>query len=297
MASSEHQAIVQLSRPVLLTIVWISTLLASALPDILWQEYMASQVVWLLRAKVALLSALVFLSFVWKPARPLRQYFIILLLLVGLMSQGVLNWIETTLQAITIPPFSPHMFAIQLRGLGVSFIMIAVLFLMKRRRSDFFLTKGQLDAPVELGITRRLKWSHLAWLLSLCSVFGTLGYLVDAGQPVSNMLMKALLLSPVVVLFAANNAFNEEIRYRSALIAPVHDVAGKQQAILLSAVFFGLAHYSTGVPGGLVGVAMTAIFGWLAGKSMLETKGFFWPWFMHFWGDAAIFLFIATGSI
>ena len=108
MASSEHQAIVQLSRPALLTIVWISTLLASALPDILWQEYMASQVVWLLRAKVVLLSALVFLSFVWKPARLLRHYFIILLLLVGLMSQGVLNWIETTLQAITIPPFSPR---------------------------------------------------------------------------------------------------------------------------------------------------------------------------------------------
>ena len=189
------------------------------------------------------------------------------------------------------------MFAIQLRGLGVSFIMIAVLFLMKRRRSDFFLTKGQLDAPAELGITRRLKWSHVAWMLSMCTFLGALGYLVSTGQPDSNILGQALLLSPVVILFATNNAFNEEMRYRSALIAPVHDVVGKGQAILLSAVFFGLDHYLTGIPGGLVGVVLTGFLGWLAGKSMLETKGFFWPWFMHFWGDVAIFLFVATGSI
>jgi membrane protease YdiL (CAAX protease family) len=168
---------------------------------------------------------------------------------------------------------------------------------MKRRRSDFFLVKGQLDAPIELGITRRLKWSHVAWLLSMCTFLGALGYLVSAGQPDSNILGQVLLLSPVVVLFAANNAFNEEMRYRSALIAPVHDVVGKQQAILLSAMFFGLDHYLTGIPGGLVGVALTAFLGWLTGKSMLETKGFFWPWFMHFWWDVCVFLFVATGSI
>jgi membrane protease YdiL (CAAX protease family) len=168
---------------------------------------------------------------------------------------------------------------------------------MKRRRSDFFLAKGQLDAPVELGKTRSLRWGHLAWLLSVCIFLGTLGFLVDAGQPVSNILGRALLLSPVVILFAANNAFSEEVRYRSALIAPVHAVVGKQQAILLSAVFFGLDHFLTGIPGGLVGVVLTGFLGWLAGKSMLETKGFFWPWFMHFWGDVPIFLFVATGSI
>jgi hypothetical protein len=297
MASAERQAIVQLSRPALLAFVWISTLLASALPNIVWQEFMAPPIIWVLRTKVVLLSALILLSLLWKPLRSLRQYFTILLLLVCLMSPAVLSWIETALQGITVPPFSPHMLAIQLRGLGVSFIMIAVLFLMKRRRSDFFLTKGQLDAPVELGATRRWKWSHLAWLLSMCGFLGALGYLVSAGETASNILGRALPLLPVVILFATNNAFNEELRYRSALIAPVHDVVGKGQAILLSAVFFGLDHYLTGIPGGLSGVALTGLFGWLLGKSMLETKGFIWPWFMHFWGDAAIFLFVATGSI
>jgi membrane protease YdiL (CAAX protease family) len=237
------------------------------------------------------------LSFVWKPARPLRQYFIILLLLVCLMSPGVLNWVETTLQGFTIPPFSQHMFAIQLRGLGLAIIMIAVLFLMKRRRSEFFLAKGQLDAQAELGINPGLKWNRLASILSVCIVLGILGYLVSAGQPASNILGQALLLLPVVILFAANNAFNEEMRYRSALIAPVHGVVGKQQAILLSAVFFGLDHYLTGIPGGLVGVALTGFLGWLLGKSMLETRGLLLAWFIHFLGDVPIFLFVATGSI
>jgi uncharacterized protein len=36
---------------------------------------------------------------------------------------------------------------------------------------------------------------------------------------------------------------------------------------------------------------------WVLGKSMLETKGIFWAWFIHFWQDVAIFVFIFAGSV
>ncbi len=54
------------------------------------------------------------------------------------------------------------------------------------------------------------------------------------------------------------------------------------------AAFFGFAHYY-GMPNGIVGVLMAGVLGWLLGKSMLETRGLFWAWFIHFCQDILIF--------
>lgn len=35
---------------------------------------------------------------------------------------------------------------------------------------------------------------------------------------------------------------------------------------------------------------MTGFLAWLLGKSMLETRGIGWPWFIHFLPDVVIFL-------
>jgi hypothetical protein len=42
---------------------------------------------------------------------------------------------------------------------------------------------------------------------------------------------------------------------------------------------------------------MAFIPGWLSGKAMLETRGFFWAWFIHFWMDVVIFFFMALGAV
>jgi len=46
-----------------------------------------------------------------------------------------------------------------------------------------------------------------------------------------------------------------------------------------------------------VGVILAAFLGWILGKSMLETRGLFWAWFIHFLQDVLIFAFLAIGSI
>jgi CAAX protease family protein len=51
------------------------------------------------------------------------------------------------------------------------------------------------------------------------------------------------------------------------------------------------------VPYGIVGVVMAGFLGWFLAKAMVETRGFFWPWFIHFCQDVAIFTFMAAGSI
>jgi hypothetical protein len=67
-------------------------------------------------------------------------------------------------------------------------------------------------------------------------------------------------------------------------------------ALLVTATYFGISHYY-GVPYGILGCIMAFIPGWLMGKAMLETRGFFWAWMIHFSMDVVIFIFVAMGSV
>jgi hypothetical protein len=92
------------------------------------------------------------------------------------------------------------------------------------------------------------------------------------------------------------NAFNEEMTYKASFLSVLENVVGKNQSLLLMAAFFGLWHFY-GIPYGVVGVLLGTFLGWFLGKSMLETRGLFWAWFIHFWQDVLIFAFLAIGSI
>ncbi len=117
-----------------------------------------------------------------------------------------------------------------------------------------------------------------------------------AGAPSGNTLLTVLPMLPVIIVLALMNSFSEEMNYRAALLATLNGVVSRQQAILLSAAFFGIGHFY-GVPYGILGVAMAGFLGWLLGKAMLETGGFFWPWLIHFLQDVLIFSFMAIGSV
>jgi hypothetical protein len=84
--------------------------------------------------------------------------------------------------------------------------------------------------------------------------------------------------------------------YKASFLSVLENPVGGRQALLLMAAYFGLGHYY-GVPYGIIGVIMAGFLGWILGKSMLETRGFFWAWFIHFWQDVLIFAFLAIGSI
>jgi hypothetical protein len=120
--------------------------------------------------------------------------------------------------------------------------------------------------------------------------------LVFGGRPSLQSLRLALPLLPFVLLFAATNAFSEEMLYRAPWLAALEIPIGPAQALLLTASFFGISHYY-GVPYGVLGVIMAFIPGWLNGKAMLETRGFFWAWFIHFWMDVVIFSSMALGAV
>lgn len=57
-----------------------------------------------------------------------------------------------------------------------------------------------------------------------------------------------------------------------------------------------MGHYY-GAPYGITGVLMAYFLGWFLGKSIIETKGIFWAWMIHFVQDFLIMLFLAFGTV
>ncbi|MBG0770496.1 MAG: CPBP family intramembrane metalloprotease, partial [Anaerolineaceae bacterium] len=93
----------------------------------------------------------------------------------------------------------------------------------------------------------------------------------------------------LVVIFALTNSFVEEIIYRFSFVGVGLELKISPLLIQgLAALTFGLIHYY-GKPSGIPGVLLAAFIGWFLSKSMIETQGFFWAWFIHFLQDVVIF--------
>ncbi len=294
-----------LESPKITTIAaWIIVLSASLLPKIIPQEIFHLTVSFTAQTIIStsLISIGLLLSFIWEPMHNLRSFLILFLVLVFVQwvvftQLGTLPFYKSLLDN---PSFNIYMVAELSLKLIVTGVIIAILYLIKKNRAGFFLVKGDISAPVEpvrwLGVGKGENWKKFGLILSICISLGTLAFLVIAGHPPLNIVVKALPFLPAVLLAAALNAFNEEMTYKASFLSVLEGPVGKKQALLLMAAFFGIFHFY-GIPYGIIGVVMATFLGWILGKSMLETRGFFWAWFIHFLQDVMIFTFLAIGSI
>lgn len=277
-------------------------LVASLLPNIIGQEILGQTLPWL-ALKSGILIALLAAGFVSPLFHPFRPFVFILLVIYGAeyfftIQIGNSGWWLATFSASA--PFADQMTGIQVQRLAVALVVLAAVLLMGYRRKQVFLTRGQLNAPVKpvgwLGYSKPEPWTRFGLHWAFFITLGTLVFLVIGGQPSLTSLAAILPLLPAILLLAAMNAFSEELTYRASLLGVLDGVIDPRHALYLTAVFFGLAHYY-GVPYGILGVIMSTFLGWVLGKAMLETRGFFWAWFIHFWQDVAIFSFMAIGAV
>ena len=292
------------SRNTTITIAWVFILLASLLPMVILQEIFQQDVSENLQytmAAIVVLAGLA-LTFIWKAAYPLRPFFILFLVFTGaewivFTKVDKLPFYRTLLRD---PSFNIYMPAEKFLGLIVTLTIIAVLFILKKKRAAFFLVKGDTAAPVEpvrwLDIKQGEHWDKLGRKFAIIISLATLTFLVIAGRPPLDILLRALPFLPAVLICAALNAFNEEVSYKASFLSVLEEPVGKQHALWLMAAYFGLAHFY-GVPYGVIGVLMATFLGWFLGKSMLETRGLWWAWFIHFMQDILIFAFMAIGSV
>ncbi len=154
-----------------------------------------------------------------------------------------------------------------------------------------FFKWGNLSAPADelkfFGIKKDDKW--LSTGLSVM-VFISLITAVFMYFQLKKSHVDFSLLWPMmgwVILFSLINSFGEEMIYRLGVIAPLNGLISPMMICWVSAILFGLPHFS-GMPSGVIGVVMAGVLGFVLSKSMIETNGFFWAWLIHFLQDVII---------
>jgi len=291
----------QIDRRIVVPAAWVGMLIISSLPDIFFQ-YLTGQVPpWIDQAKLAGSVLFLGLVLVWKRVRPLWQY--ALVLLVFFLTYVTTQWVYQTPWWQTRFVGEDVSFLVGYSGIFIldfviALAVIVVLWVIKKNRQDFFLTRGQLDAPIKpvrwLGIREGESWRTFGWIFAVVASLLVAIPTLLVMRPSTGTLIQALPLLPAALLFAAINAFNEEIYFRASLLSTLPEVIGRSQSMLITITLFGLAHYLYGSPPGVIGFLMTGFLAFLLGKSMLETRGLAWPWFIHFLPDAVIFFSYAV---
>jgi hypothetical protein len=288
----------------LIVVAWLFLVLLSGLPRIVAQEIFNFTVSADLNAGIISAAALtgLVLTVFWRAVRGLRPFFVLFLALTAVewfvyTKVDQLPFYQSWLRN---PSFNVFMLAEQSLRLMVTLVIIAVLFLMRKHAGAFFLTRGDAGAPAEpvgwLGIKPGDRWNTVGRNFALYISLGTLAFLILAGRPPLDIVARAVTFLPAILLAAALNAFNEEMTYKASFLSVLEGAVGRNQALWLMAAYFGIGHFY-GVPYGVIGVLMAGFLGWFLGKSMLETRGLWWAWFIHFLQDVWIFSFLAIGSI
>ena len=275
-------------------LAWVATLtlIASLLPDVVLLETTGSLPVWWLPAKAALLS----LAPLVARDRVIDAYgrvlAVVVLMQLVMVHLGATEWWTTMFPRDAFATAFGGSIALKL--LTAVPIAAIVLFVTRSPRSAF-LMPGDLRVKASrigwLGIPGdTIAWGRLALLAGFAIAAGTLllTLLTVTGFALPPNLDRLWPLLPLIVVLAAANAFAEGVAYRNAVLGPLAHSLPKGAVALTSGAFFGMAHFY-GAPSGVVGVVMSAVLGWFLARSMLETRGFVAPWFIHFLQDVVIF--------
>ena len=288
----------------LILFTWVAAMMASDLPNAIWQAVFGEQPGGLFWVKVGLLLAVVLAGSLWKPIQAVRTYFFLLLVL--MLALWGMNWLRGTaayLQWERSANWVVAMAGFQFLKLLVTAIMVVVLVFLGKKPAEYYLGFGQLKAPAKASKGNKnpgkltLTWGMLGLILGVCIAPLTVLFFGMGNLPSLAILVKALPFFPAALLFAATNAFSEELQFRASLLGELQKVVGPGQAIWLSAAFFGLAHYFGGAPAGIPGVLIAGLLGALFAKCMLGSKGIAVPWFVHFCQNAVIYAFWAIGFV
>ncbi|KYG29328.1 hypothetical protein AZF04_07325 [Alkalihalobacillus trypoxylicola] len=150
---------------------------------------------------------------------------------------------------------------------------------------------GKMRPSLLLTNKKEGKWETDAWDIAIIMIIliGVFSYFQTYSLGFNFSLITILMVFPI----AASNAFIEEIIFRLSYVTMGDNEAlSPLYGILMGSIVFGFIHYSGAVPNGLFGVLLSAYLGYFLSKSIYETKGFYWAFFIHFLLDVVILMFI-----
>ena len=173
-------------------------------------------------------------------------------------------------------------------------VFLFALWLTKKNTFKAYFRKGNLSADILpepfMGIQPKESenWIHLGRNFSVI-ISGVTAIVIYfqliGGNGISIGTMVSML--PFSIVFALSNSFVEESITRLGVVVVLKDAVKDRTIPFVSALLFGSIHY-WGNPGGILGVLVAGFLGWFLTKSILETKGIFWAWWIHFLQDVII---------
>ena len=176
--------------------------------------------------------------------------------------------------------------------LGVAVLVLFAVYFVNEANFSAFLAPGTIAAPAKavawLGVSDGESWLSLGVSLSLFITLATATFVFLQFRKSGGSLKNLVPYLPWVLLFSLTNSFSEEAVYRLGVVVPLVGSIDPAYILLISAVAFGAPHLR-GMPNGIVGALMAGLLGWLLAKSVVETNGIFWAWFIHFLQDIVIF--------
>ena len=212
---------------------WALMLLVSDLPDIFCVQFFKHVPKWLFWGKVGLLLLFLGLSLLCKALRPLQQFAAFLaVFFLALAASAWIGNLPGWQRRFSGPgvSFTVGYVGAYIRDLAVAGAVITVLWIMKRKRKKFFLVKGQMDAPIQpvrwLGIGAGQSWKTFGWIFLIVASLGVAVPTLLGLKLSGPILMRAVSLLPAVLLFAAVNAFTEEVYFRASFL--IHPARGRR---------------------------------------------------------------------
>ncbi len=174
----------------------------------------------------------------------------------------------------------------------LALVVLAITYFLMPQNGRRFYKIGKLNAPTQpvkwLDIKATDTWRTIGrnFAIVISLITGAFVYFnLIRGHTVDINILRYL---PYILLLAAMNAFTEEAITRLSVVSALDGTLSRPMIYLVSALIFGIPHYF-GVPGGVVGSLMAGFLGWLLAKSIAESEGIFWAWFIHFLQDVIIF--------
>lgn len=281
---------------------------ASPLGIVLWRTFASHEPYWWPWIHGSALLFLLVITLIQPMLRPLRRFasIIVILFLMGYgggWDWGLIPFIRSTeiwISWLNTAPVALYEITFHFLRLTPAMIIFIFLLITQRKRSDFFLIRGNTHAIVGqsrlLGTKKPEPWIKIALIFASIFATGTVIFISGTHGIQWDVSTVNWSLIPIAILVAIMNGFNEEFTLRAAPLGELEPAIGKSDSLLVTTAYFGLGHYY-GIPSGAIGVLLSGFLGWLLGKSMLETRGFSIAWLVHFITDIPIFLFFIVGGI
>ncbi len=223
---------------------------------------------------------------------------ILLLILIVVLTASFLfigKWTSGIVIFDNLSPLTNHQIIYQGITLLIAFAVLLILWGFKRPEFQTHFRKGNIGAAIGpepwVGIKPKGNQTWLYFGTSIGIIISVVTAIIIYFQLIHGKEIDLSNIVPILLfslIFSLTNSFIEETVTRLSVVVVLKGKLKDRVIPFVSALIFGTVHY-WGNPGGIPGVLAAGFLGWFLAKSILETKGIFWAWVIHFAQDVIIF--------